>query len=156
MPMRRYMGTSIASQKTKKRKKSSAMKTPSMPVCSTRNQTQYSFTRFSIAVQDERSEIQPSSVVSMMSRNEMPSMPSTYPAPMEGIQLLAVPSINLKGSGSPLLTFSQNIGTSGSEIRKPARAKMLAIQRIASLFSLETNKSRIAPTSGVKRMMERM
>ena len=30
-----------------------------------------------MAVHDERIEIQPSSVVSMMSRNEMPSMPMT-------------------------------------------------------------------------------
>ena len=37
MPMSKYMGTNMASQKTKKRKKSSAMKTPSMPVWSTRN-----------------------------------------------------------------------------------------------------------------------
>ena len=39
MPISRYIGTSIASQKTKKRKKSSAIKTPSIPVCNTRNQT---------------------------------------------------------------------------------------------------------------------
>ena len=38
MPISKYIGTSMASQKTKNRKKSSAMKTPSMPVCSTRNQ----------------------------------------------------------------------------------------------------------------------
>src|SRR5579883_3206630 len=48
------------------------------------------------------------------------------------------------------------MGTSGSEMRKPARAKRLAIQRIAALFSLGTNRRRMAPTSGVKRMMERM
>ena len=31
----------------------------------------------------------------MISRNEMPSMPSTYPAPIEGIQLPGAPSMNL-------------------------------------------------------------
>src|SRR3954452_10481291 len=109
-----------------------------------------------MAVHDDRMEIHPSNVVSMISRNEMPSIPSTYPAPMEGIQLFPVPSMNLNGAGSPLLTSAQKAGTSGSEIRNPPSAKMLAIQRIASLFSLGTNKSRIAPTSGVKRMIESM
>ncbi len=51
---------------------------------------------------------------------------------------------------------AQNIGTSGSEIKNPPSAKMLAIQRIASLFSLLTNRSNIAPTSGVNKMMDRM
>src|SRR5579862_3852461 len=92
----------------------------------------------------------------MMSRNEMPSMPSTYPAPIEGIQLFAAPSMNLNGAVSPLLTNAQNAGTSGSEIRNPPSAKILASQRMASLFSLGTNRSNIAPTSGVKRMIESM
>jgi len=51
---------------------------------------------------------------------------------------------------------AQVIGTSGSEIRNPPSAKMFAIHRIASLFSLGTNRSRNAPTSGVKRMMDKM
>src|ERR1700674_2445169 len=72
---------------------------------------------------------------------------------MDGIQLLAVPSINLKPGSR---RFSQNQGTSGSETRKPASAKTFAIQRTASLFSLGTNKRTIAPTSGVNRMIERM
>ena len=38
MPISRYIGTSMASQKTKNRKKSRAMKTPSMPVCRIKNQ----------------------------------------------------------------------------------------------------------------------
>src|SRR5215471_13865805 len=114
---------------------------------------EYSFTRFSIAVHDDRIEIQPSSVVSITSRKEMPSMPSIYPAPIDGIQLLAAPSTNLKPASK---RFSQNQGTSGSETNSPASANMLAIQRIAFLLSLGTNKSRIAPRSGVKRMMESM
>ena len=36
MAMMKYMGTSTVSQKTKKSRKSSAMKTPSMPVCKSR------------------------------------------------------------------------------------------------------------------------
>src|SRR5438270_13408380 len=110
-------------------------------------------TRFSMAVHDDRIEIQPSRVVSMMSRNEMPSMPMMYPAPIVGIQLLAAPSMNLKPGSKRL---SQNQGTSGREMRNPPSEKMLAIQRMAALLSLGTNKSRIAPSCGVKRMMERM
>src|SRR5712671_2538828 len=72
---------------------------------------------------------------------------------MEGIQLLGEPSINLNPGSK---RCAQNHGTSGNETRKPASAKMFAIQRTASLFSLGTNRSTIAPTSGVKRMMERM
>ena len=83
----------------------------------------------------------------------MPSMPSTYPAPIDGIQLFGEPSMNLKPGSK---RSAQNAGTSGSEIRNPASAKIFAIHRMASLFSLGTNISRIAPTSGVKRMMESM
>src|SRR6266513_368490 len=106
-----------------------------------------------MAVQEDRIEIHPSNVVSMISKNEMPSMPSTYPAPMEGIQLLGPPSMNLNPGSN---RSAQNSGTSGRDIRKPPSAKMLATQRMASLFSLGTNSSRIAPTSGVKRMIESM
>src|SRR5208283_988973 len=109
-----------------------------------------------MAVQEERIEIQPSSVVSMISRNEMPSMPRLYPAPIEGIQLFGVPSRNLKWDGVTSKRCAQNIGTRGSEIRKPASANRFAIQRIASLFSLGTNRRTNAPTSGVKRMIESM
>src|SRR5579863_3672816 len=98
-------------------------------------------------------EIHPSSVVSMISRNEMPSMPSTYPAPMEGIQLLGAPSMNLNPGSK---RCAQNHGTSGMETIKPAREKMFAIQRMACLFSLGTKMSRIAPTSGVNKMIERI
>jgi len=37
--MRKYIGTSITSQKRKKRRKSSDMNAPSIPVCSTSMQT---------------------------------------------------------------------------------------------------------------------
>src|ERR1700722_4236808 len=104
-----------------------------------------------MAVHEQRIEIQPSSVVSMISRKEMPSMPSTYPAPMEGIQLFGVPSMNLKPGSK---RSAQNIATSGSEIRKPPSAKKLAIQRMASLFSFGTNRSTRAPSSGVNKMIE--
>ena len=80
-------------------------------------------------------------------------MPRWKPAPIVGIQLFGVPSRNLKACASSN-RCAQNIGTSGIETSKPAKAKMLAIQRIAFLFSPGTNKSRIAPTSGVKRMIE--
>src|SRR5947208_15146088 len=72
---------------------------------------------------------------------------------MDGIQLFVAPSINLNPGSK---RFSQNQGTSGRETRRPARAKRLAIQRMAFLLSLGTNKSRIAPTSGAKRLMDKM
>ena len=72
---------------------------------------------------------------------------------MEGIQLPALPSMNLKPGSKRL---SQNIGTSGIEIRKPASAKKFAIQRTASLFSLGTNRRISAPSSGVKRMIDKI
>src|SRR5579863_280896 len=98
-------------------------------------------------------EIHPSSVVSMISRNEMPSMPSTYPAPMEGIQLFGAPSMNLNPGSK---RCAQNHGTSGIETSRPAKEKRFAIQRIASFCSLGTNMSKRAPASGVNKMIERI
>src|SRR6516164_3705797 len=106
-----------------------------------------------MADQEERIEIQPSRVVNMISRKEMPSMPTTYPAPIEGIHLSGLPSTNLNPGSK---RTCQNQGTSGRETRKPAREKILAIQRIVPLSSLGTNISRIAPMSGVNKMIERM
>src|SRR5271157_3262523 len=106
-----------------------------------------------MAFHEDRIEIAPSSVVSMISRNEMPSMPTTYPAPMEGIQLFGWPSTKRKPERS--LT-AQNQGTSGSETANPRKAKMFATQRIASLFSFGNSSRRIAPTSGVNKIIERM
>src|SRR6516164_4141068 len=106
-----------------------------------------------MADQEERIEIQPSRVVNMISRNEMPSMPSTYPAPIEGIHLSGAPSTNLKPGSK---RTCQNQGTSGRDRRKPAKAKILAIQRMVPLSSLGTNSSRIAPRSGVNKITERM
>src|ERR1039458_1604901 len=104
-----------------------------------------------MAVHEERIEIQPRRVVRMINRNEMPSLPRLYPAQIEGIQLFGEPSRNLKPGKK---RCAQNIGTSGSEIRKPARAKMFAVKLIASLFSFGRNRRTNAPTSGVKRMIE--
>ena len=39
MPMRKYIGTNMTSQKTKNSRKSSATKAPIMPVCSTSRKT---------------------------------------------------------------------------------------------------------------------
>src|SRR5438128_8418917 len=72
---------------------------------------------------------------------------------MEGIQLFGAPSMNLKPGSK---RCCQNQATSGIDTRKPASAKMFAIQRMPSLFSLGTKRRRNAPTSGVKRMIERM
>ena len=51
---------------------------------------------------------------------------------------------------------AQNHGTSGIETRRPAKAKMLAIQRMASFCSLGIKMSRRAPASGVNKMIERI
>src|SRR5580698_191538 len=72
---------------------------------------------------------------------------------MEGIQLLGAPSMNLKPGSK---RCAQNQGTSGSETKNPASAKRLPIQRMASLLSLGTKSSRIAPISGVNKMIERI
>src|SRR5579864_2284842 len=106
-----------------------------------------------MALQDERMEIHPRSVVSMISRKEMPSIPSTYPAPMEGIQLLGAPSMNLNPGSK---RCAQNQGTSGIETSSPAREKRFAIQRMASFCSFGTNRSKRAPASGVNKMIERI
>src|SRR5579884_1133591 len=72
---------------------------------------------------------------------------------MLGIQLLGVPSTNWK----PARSFSaQNHGTSGNDTPKPSMAKILAIQRMAFLLSLDTNSRRMAPTSGVNSTIESM
>src|SRR6516162_457988 len=72
---------------------------------------------------------------------------------MVGIQLLGEPSTNWK----PARSFSaQNHGMSGNETANPRKPKTLAIQRMASLFSFGTNSRRMAPTSGVNKMIERM
>ena len=72
---------------------------------------------------------------------------------MDGIQLFGLPSTNWK----PAWSFSaQNQGISGNETASPRKAKMLPIQRMASLFSLGTSMRRKAPTSGVNKIIERM
>ncbi len=72
---------------------------------------------------------------------------------MDGIQVLAAPSMNL----NPGWSFTaQNIGISGMDTASPASAKIFATQRIAFLFSLGMNRRMKAPTMGVNRMMERM
>src|SRR5580700_1432515 len=89
----------------------------------------------------------------MISRKEMPSMPSTYPAPIEGIQLFGVPSMSLNPGSK---RCAQNHGTSGIETKRPANEKRFAIQRMASFCSFGMNMSKRAPTSGVNKMIERI
>ena len=48
IPMRKYMGKSINSQKTKNKKKSKARNTPIIPVSRSRNKAKYPFTPLSI------------------------------------------------------------------------------------------------------------
>ena len=48
MPMRKYMGNNMTSQKTKKRKKSNARNTPIIPVSRRRNKAKYPLTPLSI------------------------------------------------------------------------------------------------------------
>ena len=76
MPIIRYMGMSIASQKMKNRKRSSATKAPSMLVSSTSMRMANSFTLVSTLCQAPSRAIGDSSVVSTNSGRLMPSMPT--------------------------------------------------------------------------------
>ena len=77
MPMRKYIGSSMTSQKTKKRKKSSAMNTPIMPVSRSRKSAKYPFTPFSMP-HDARMQRNESSAVSSTIVMLMPSTPTMY------------------------------------------------------------------------------
>src|SRR5581483_526729 len=87
-------------------------------------------------------------VVRRMRRTLKPSTPRKYSAPIEGIQGARSTSWNAGSSGL-------YIHQSGTDTRKPARATMFAIQRIAFTFSRGTSSNARAPASGRKRMSER-
>ena len=84
--MIRYIGTSISSHITKNSIRSSAMNTPSMPVVSTSSSAKYACSFSLTLVQPPRTASGIMSVVSRMSINEMPSMPSVTRMPHIGIQ----------------------------------------------------------------------
>jgi len=75
MPMRKYMGISITSQKRKKRKRSRDRKTPTTPTSSIRSMTKNSFTRCLMLVQEARTEMAVRKVVRMTRKRLMPSSP---------------------------------------------------------------------------------
>ena len=87
-------------------------------------------------------------VVSRISSVLRPSMPMKYSAPIDGIHGRRSTNWNSGPCG-----LYQN--HSGTEMTKPMKAVMFAIQRMAFSFCLLTSSSRSAPTSGVNRMMER-
>ena len=74
-PMIRYIGTSIPSQNTKKRKRSRATKTPSIPVSRRHIATRNSFTRVVICVHDARMQSGARSVVKRTRSRLIPSTP---------------------------------------------------------------------------------
>ena len=83
-PMRKYIGRSIISQKTKNRKKSRAQNTPIMPVSSRRKSAKYPFTPVAIpndANMQRKQRSAVSSTIVMLS----PSMPTKYSMPKGGI-----------------------------------------------------------------------
>ena len=98
-----------------------------------------------IAVHEERTAIEPRSVVSRMSSVEIPSTPKKYWTPIEGIQ--GAFSTNWKPSAE-----RSNQNHRGRLTRKPRRAMPFAAQRTAFSFSLPPKagrRRRSAPTRGV-------
>ena len=75
MPIRKYIGISIASQKRKKRNRSSETKTPITPVSSTSSEMKKPCTRWSIDFQDASIAIGVRNVVSSTRNRLMPSTP---------------------------------------------------------------------------------
>ncbi len=89
--------------------------------------------------------MKPSSVVSRISRVEIPSTPKKYWTPIEGIQ--GAFSTNWKPSAE-----RSNQNHSGRLSRKPRRAMPFAVQRTAFSFPFPENAGRrrtSAPTRGV-------
>jgi len=74
--MTKYIGISMASQNTKKRKRSSDTNTPTMPVSSRSMAIMNSFVRSSIACQAEASASGMRNVVRSTSSTLMPSTPT--------------------------------------------------------------------------------
>src|SRR5512138_1267201 len=72
--MRKYIGTSPTSQKTKKTSRSSAMNTPSMPVSRNRNSIMYALT-LSLMLKEASNASGVSNVVKSTMVSESPSTP---------------------------------------------------------------------------------
>ncbi len=75
MPIRKYMGTSITSQNTKKRMRSRARKTPIMPVSSTSSMMKNSFTRVRMLSHEASMAMGVRNVVRITSHRLRPSTP---------------------------------------------------------------------------------
>jgi len=75
MPIRKYMGMSITSQKRKKRKRFSERKTPTIPTSRSSSITKNSFTRAWMLVHEARIEIGVRNVVRMTRNRLIPSTP---------------------------------------------------------------------------------
>ena len=101
-----------------------------------------------MADQEESVARNPSTVVIIIIRKLIPSIPRWYCAPMEGIH--SARSTNLKSSSGVSL---ENQKTSGREIRKPTKVAIFPTHRMAFLFSGGTRKRAITPRSGVNRII---
>src|SRR5262245_17656063 len=88
-PIRKYIGTSTSSQKTKNRIRSSAMKVPAMPVISSRVSATNAFTRPGSGTNRHvyTAHRNPIAKVRRYSGIEMPSIPTWYRALITGIQV---------------------------------------------------------------------
>ena len=75
MPIRKYIGTSETSQKTKNRKKSSAQNTPTSPNSSNNRNAKNCLTCLSMDRHETRTHSGVSKVDSITSHRLMPSMP---------------------------------------------------------------------------------
>ena len=100
-----------------------------------------------MAVQDERTAMNPNIVASSTISVLKPSTPRKYSACTDGIQDARSTNWNC---GSCELYQNH----SGSETRKPASANRFATQRMALPFSFGMNSSRTAPASGRKRISD--
>src|SRR4030095_14184227 len=102
-----------------------------------------------MAVHEDRMARNPSTVVSRIKRMEIPSTPTWYCTPMDGIQGMLFSNWN----GAPSGRYRQK---SGSETSIPRKATPVAYQAIA-FFDSELKKRRPrAPTRGRKVMVVRI
>src|SRR5215211_7759012 len=145
--MRKYIGTSPISQKTKKISRSSAMNTPSMPVSRKRNSIMYALT-LSLMLNEASKASGVSSVVSNTMLSERPSTPKWGDEPIASYQVYN--SWNWKpGCVARKLNHT---------IRDKARGTRLAprANQRKSLFSpLGRNNMITAARAGTNRISER-
>src|SRR5687768_1562729 len=145
--MMKYMGTRPTSQNTKKISRSSAMKTPSMPVSRNRNNIIKALT-LSLMPNDARMASGVRSVVSKTIVSERPSTPRCEDEPMASYQTYV--SSNRKPD-----RLGWNLNQAISERMKWTRLAAKANQRKRPFSSFGRNSIPSTASAGKKRMSER-